>query len=646
MNSRGMNGENGTTLLDKAVSELDSTFTATERCIAAGKYPESWHRGREYGSRPFIAWDGEGITYEGDTVQSYVLFGNSAGRRILSSSLTTSECLNLLIETEKEFPEAIHVGFALQYDWNMIFRDIPVRLLHVLYKKNRIRWNGYKIEYRPGKWTTITRDKTTIRLFDVFGFFQSSFVVALEKFLGETDELQQIRDGKRQRQAFSFDELHSLIIPYWEAELRLMVRLMEALRDDLNNAGIRINSWHGPGAVASNVFRSQGIKDVKKFPPREVNRAAQYAYAGGRFELFKCGHHPGKVWEYDINSAYPAAIAELPNLADGEWERVTEFEPDSFGVWHCQYSYAGKDQFWRPHPLFCRNGKGHVTFQDLVSGWYWTPEAALVPNCVKGGYVFRHNNSAPFSFVREMYEQRKKWKVEGNSAERAYKLALNSLYGKMAQRVGWEEGRELPRWHQLEWAGYVTSATRAKLWQAISQSPENIVAVETDAVFSLVPLDLPVSKELGEWELDTFDWITYIQNGVYWGGKDGRIVEKYRGYDKGSLDYGEIFQYLANPIGRNLAGRTTRFVGMGLGLHTSATWRSWETAERNLVLGGGGKRQHMASICPSCKAGIPLNEALHPMVATSGTGNSQPHSLPWLAGKESELRQIDELEAW
>lgn len=647
MSSRGTIGESGTNPNSLLVNEeTNDQFTATERYIAAGKFPEAWHRSREYGTRPFICWDGEGITYDGDTVQSYVLFGCSAGRRVLSASLSTEECLDLLIRTEEEFPEAIHVGFALQYDWNMIFRDIPVKALHVLYKKNRVRWKNYKIEYRPGKWTTITRGKTTIRVFDVFGFFQSSFVAALERFLGETAELDQIRAGKEQRKTFEFSELRSLIIPYWEAELRLMVRLMDSLRDDLDRAGIRIRSWHGPGAVASTVFRAQNIQLAKGEPPREVNRAAQYAYAGGRFELFRCGHHPGKVYEYDINSAYPAAIAELPNLADGRWERVNEFDPTAFGVWYCQYSYTDRDRFWVPHPLFCRNSHGHVTFQDLVSGWYWTPEASLVPDSVQGGYIFRHNGSAPFAFVRDMYAQRKKWKAEGNSAERAYKLALNSLYGKMAQRVGWLEGRPLPRWHQLEWAGYVTSATRAKLWQAIAQSPKNIVAVETDAVFSLVPLDLPTSSALGDWELEEFDWITYVQNGVYWGGKDGKTIEKYRGYDKGSLDYSEIWDYLANPTGRNLTGRTTRFIGMGLGLHTSATWRSWQVSERNLVLGGGGKRQHLPLLCPSCKAGIPLTESLHPLACTSGLGRSHPHSLPWMVGKESILREIDEMEKW
>ena len=279
-----------------------------------GRSPERWHKGRRYNERPFIGWDGEGITYSGDTLYSYVLFGNSQGDTIRSRNLSTVECFDLLLRAERKCPEAIHVGFAMQYDTNMMFRDLPREVLERIYETHRARWQGYSIEYFPGKWLTVSRSgnrfggvqKERVRLFDVFGFFQSSFVKAIAEFVGTDDpEYQRIVDGKLARKAFTYAQLDDYIIPYWRAELRLLVRLMESLRNDLHTADIHISSWHGPGAVANTVFRQHHIEHHKEDTSDAVSRAAQYAYAGGRFELFRAGHHPHTVYQYDIRSAYP-----------------------------------------------------------------------------------------------------------------------------------------------------------------------------------------------------------------------------------------------------------------------------------------------------------------------------------------------------
>lgn len=637
--------------------EEDSELSYNNLVEAGWRRPSHWKNSRP---RYFIGWDGEGITYQGDIQQSYVLFGCSTGDRVISRSLSTRDCLDLLLRVEQRNPDALHVGFAIQYDANMILKDLPPRHLWRLYRHNVVRWEGYRIEYRPGKWLSIRKGETTVRLYDVWGFFQSSFVVACEKFLGSDDpELVGIREGKQARSSFAFDQLEDFIIPYWEGELRLLVRLMDSLRDDLQEAGLKLASWHGPGAVANTVFRKQGIQGAKHDTPQEVNRAAQYAYAGGRFELFRCGHYEGPVWQYDINSAYPTAISTLPNLSKGSWEVVEHFEPDSFGVWLVRYDAPDlpRDCFVKPQPLFHRDKHGNVSYPPLVEGWYWTPEAALVDQkFIIKGWVYRQadseNHPYPFDFVPEMYERRRQWKSQGKSAEKALKLALNSLYGKMAQRAGWQEGEPIPRWHQLEWAGYVTSQTRATLWNAICSAEQTgtIIATETDAVFSTTSLTLPIGSSLGEWEATEYTWITYLQSGMYYAGRpDGGMVEKYRGFDKGSVPHENVKRYLAEldrgewPV---LSGITTRFVGLGLGLFTQAEWRSWQTQERRIHLGGGGKRAHVRAVCDHCKQGMPFSSSLHPLTVVTPGGRSHPHDLPWLEGAESELRRLDELSMW
>jgi len=608
--------------------------------------------------RPFVAWDGEGITYEPGTAQSYVLFGCSEGYYIKGRDLSTKQCLDALLFARQLFPETLFVGFALGYDFNMILKDLDAQHLWRIYNLGACKWNGYYIKRVPGKWLTVRKpgQGRGVRLYDVFGFFQSSFVSACEKYLGADDpELDRIRMGKAARSQFRYDQLDTEIVPYWQGELRLLVRLMDSLRDDFTGADIRVNSWHGPGAVANAVFNKFNIKQHKQTTPEEVNRAAQYAYAGGRFELFRCGHYPHPVWEYDINSAYPEAIAKLPSLQGSSWEETDTFDPESFGVWRVEHQSTDHppNVFFRPHPLYYRGPHGEVSFPADVSGWYWTPEASLVPDAIKHGWVLRHNGELPFDFIREMYETRRKWKNDGNSAERALKLALNSLYGKMAQRVGATQGP--PQWHQLEWAGYVTSHCRAKLWNAISLIPEAVIAVETDAIFTTQKLALPIGPELGQWERTDFDWITYIQSGLYYGSIGGHTLERYRGFDKGSLPHTRIMDYLHEYDGAfepwkvpSPSGACTRFVTMGLGLRTRAIWRAWETTHRQVVLGGGGKRAHRDTLCKECQERTPISEHLHSMVVTQPGGESYPHRLPWKEEEEyidNPLRFMADIEA-
>jgi len=491
--------------------------------------------------------------------------------------------------------------------------------------------------------------RVSIRLYDVFGFFQSSFIDAVARFLGRDDpDYLEVFSGKAQRSSFAFNQLDGVIRPYMFGELRILCRLMESLRNDFLEADISVSSWHGPGAVANKVFTSYRIGDYHGTDiHKEVSQASQYAYAGGRFEQFKLGHIDQPVYEYDIRSAYPTVIAKLPCLACGVWEFSESFQPDSFGVWNIHY--AGKRNFFGAEPLFVRDRFGRVSYPNLALGWYWTPEAAFVSDSVIGGWVYNVRcQHSPFDFVPEQFEKRAQWKLEGNSAEKALKLALNSYYGKMAQRVG-SKNEKAPRWHQLEWAGYVTSATRATIFSALQQEPTSIIATETDALFSLVPLELNTGTGLGEWEVTEFSEICYIQNGLYYGTKtNGEKVEKYRGFDKGSLPFGKVLDYLhewdrSGGKCAPLSGYTTRFIGLGKSFATSANWCSWPREHREVVLGGGGKRGHLTGMCPECRQGKGLVGNLHSLWNRGAGGASYPHALPW---SESPWWHLADQERW
>lgn len=565
-----------------------------------------------------------------------------------------------MIEAEKENPTAYHVGFAFNYDVNMILKDLPRSRLERLRQEKSIRWGQYRIEWYPSKWFQVSKgakgERVTCRIWDVWGFFQSSFVVALRAYLGKRDDISRVESGKERRGDFAENEM-AYIQEYWETELDLLVLLCNRLRSYLYSAGLFVTQWHGPGAIASYALNRERIQAHKSICPDSVNDAAQYAYAGGRFELFKLGRHEGKCFQYDIRSAYPEAISQLPSLANGRWERTRDFHPDKrFAVYKIRMIGPLMDATV-PYPLFYRDKAHCIHYPPIVEGWYWAPEVSNIYKWgaveILDGWVFHDDGTYPFAWVADVYRTRQQWKKDGNPCEKALKLLLNSLYGKMAQRVGWDKKNgKAPKWHQLEWAGWVTSYTRAKLYRAMMEAGTDLIGVETDAVFSTRKLALDIGTGLGQWEESIYDEILYLQSGFYFAREGETWKTKYRGFDKGSIDLNEVVRYLQTiqfdgmHIAPAFVGTTTRFVGMGAALMSkdASRWRVWETTERELRIGADGKRVHVFPFCHACRYNKSPYSMFHNLsVSKPHGGISYPHEIPWKIPLSPEKEQWDKL---
>lgn len=622
--------------------------------------------GRE---RRFIAWDGEGMNLLGeDKPQRYVLFGCSTGDFISGQNLGFFQICDFIIEVGIKYPTAFHVGFSFRYDTNMITRTLSETSILKLYRKGSLSltWNGhrYTLISRPGKWLSITRyhttqydknNKVTVKIDDIFGFFVCSFVDACQKLLGSSEELTKVLEGKKLRACFDDMEY---VKQYWKLEIELLEKLATKFRDLVYSAGLPIRDWYGPGALASYAMSRNHIKEHKAECPIEVKTASRYAYAGGRFELFHVGNYQDGVFGIDINSAYPHGISQLPSLAGGTWEHV--ISPDSiekFAVYRIRLNR--KMGFVKPpSPLFHRDERGNISYPWRVEGWYWGPEANILINDpqtdVMEGWVFTpKTDRKPFDWINETYNQRRQWKQKGIAAEYALKLLMNSLYGKMAQRVGWDEKtRRIPPWHQLEWAGWVTSNTRAALYNVMHKIPYgSLISVETDGIFTTVnpeSLGIISSKELGKWEITEYAQIIYLQSGLaIMREPNGAWKIKTRGFDRSNptanidgLKAAEIADFCkrleAGGKWPEFEGMTTRFIGYGAAVATSGTIGfknrhcRWERQHKSLKIGAKGKRVHVALVCDACRNGYNALEMPHDLVICSrGNRTSTPHHIPW-----------------
>jgi hypothetical protein len=578
------------------------------------KAPHNYSKWRR---RQIIAWDGEGANLD-DGTHVYNLLANSEGDRIIKlEGLSTEECLNFFLRHNVH--QAINVIYGGSYDVNMILRDLSLSKLIELWEQGVTSWHGYTIRYAHRKRFSAKRGSgTSFVLWDVLGFYQSSFVEACRKWLGgDASMLDSIEQMKYQRKDFSADRIDE-IVEYNANECKLLILILEALFEALDECGIVLNRYDGAGSIAANLLKTNGINHYKGDIPDDVKRAAQYAYGGGRIEAPKVGNLVGPCYRYDINSAYPSAALNLDDYRGARWVVGDEIQsPNDLVeiIWEIRKKAP-------IYPMFFREPNGTILFPSSGAGIYYGWEVQnLIDFFPKSAYTIRKvwhaelcSEVKPFKFIERVYEQRLMFKQRGSMAAEALKLGMNSIYGKLAQQAGYKPGRPktIPAYHHLVWAGQITSQTRARLFRAAMEAPQSVIAFATDAVFATEPLthtEAQVGPALGQWSTDHCDGITMVQPGVYWVNKKGEWTSKYRGFDKGTLAREGIIdawkaqtkccntdKLAAQPCEDcpvRYEAKLTRFITMGGAINRSDPklwWRTWQTDKRRLDVWPGGKR--------------------------------------------------------
>lgn len=643
--------------------------------------------------RLFIGWDGEG--YNAYSVDSngiavakhrYMLFGCSAGYYESSIDLRTVTCLELILYVEKQNPNCFHVGFSFEYDVNMILRDLSWRHLAMLHDIGVVKWRGYRIKHIPHKMLSISKGGISATIYDVFGFFHTSYLVALRKFgIGTEQQVSHIEVGKNNRSRFTYSEIKA-VTDYWSVEISLLPSLMNSLRKSCYDAGFFITQWHGPGALASFAIKQHKLSGYRpnKNIPALARNASRFAYAGGRFQAWRCGLYLHDIYTADINSAYAYAASMLPRLDIGKWEHTKDPQVRSprdirhFALYRISFDASEMESKARsasiPFPLFHRSKEGNLTWPAQTEGWYWAPEAALVAGSKYAvfheSWVFSDNGERPFAFVRDAFERRLHLQAMGHPAEKAYKWFLAAIYGQLAQRVGWNrDTRKAPSSHCLEWAGYITSYCRAFVYRAAIDVAKRggLISIDTDGVTSTVPFTedrLPngVGRQLGEWKLENYSGILHWQNGIYWlRNSDGSWEKpKTRGIPRKHLTFNDAsdalddFEHGRGNTNPRISVSRNRFIGYRQAMqHQFDEWRKWVSEDVEVEFGGTGKGRHVSALCPACiqnrssQSTTCSGDSLHTIVHFPPDHvDSYPHKLPWLTPPPDKEQHVTELGIW
>ncbi len=391
--------------------------------------------------RPFVSVDAEGQDYPGADIMydgvryprhDTYLWGAATDDRRPPIWLTASETsgldkrpldairiLDWLLSLPQQFGPAVFVIFSGGYDFSQILKHLPYEKAWQIEKRETYRdqngkrrrighspvlWKGYAISFVKGKsldvWRLADPEKpyrgkklhTTahVRIYDVFGFFQSSFSAVVKSMVDSgratTDEADFIAEMKEKRDQFANEEIEQ-IKAYTTLELRLLARMMGDLRSGFEEMGLRLRHWHGAGAGASALIESQKLKkhfggNIAASNISLQQTAAHHAYYGGRIELLKQGYIENRALHVlDVASAYPAAMVEFPSLASGEWSSKpgTEFRKgslrrpaDSSGsrrVMSCRCSrFDFSSRHTRETPCRCPQGSFHSLLSTCLIG--------------------------------------------------------------------------------------------------------------------------------------------------------------------------------------------------------------------------------------------------------------------------------------
>ena len=224
----------------------------------------------------------------------------------------------------------------------------------------------------------------------------------------------------------------------------------------------------------SRVFRHDFFKEKWHiaFPPLDVVRAAEFSYHGGkngkscpcpghcsdeellRRPVFQC-KRPYVVddcYEADINSAFPWAMRELPSFVGGRYRRVDRYlGSGNVGV----YCLSGKVSDRTRHPIIFSHRFVPVCgpYDSVWTTGYEVEKALSSPEVTITkcwGYVWEPKDPDgpnPFRDYVDHFYKLKEETPKNDPYYNFYKIALNSLYGKL---VGAVEEHELERFGKTE----------------------------------------------------------------------------------------------------------------------------------------------------------------------------------------------------
>lgn len=392
---------------------------------------------------------------------------------------------------------AMNVWWNMDYDVRCLLKWDP-ELLEAVYTKGKGEVPGYRVRYLKGKLLVVRGGSGQVGYhYDAYSFYSTGLEKAVEKYLGR--KAHALKAERADLSRFTLAQRGE----YCQQDATDTRDLARLFLGKLHELGCYPRRLISPGNVAATWARQRGdIPTWLDFPPM-VNRAAWWSFRGGWVDLWQRGALT--VWKYDLNSAYPWVLRQLPDPLNGTWVREVAREAVLGFV-----RVVVRDA--REAPPFLAAWGGSSLLYPHVNGpvraWVTLPEFRVLERLaqveVESAWTFSpgRENVPPYQWVVDRLLRHKAASKGDSAAYHVAKVMVNSLYGKTAQRTPDEDAWLVGKTFCAPYAAMCTGWTRALAAEAVATRPRAVVSLATDSVAATRPLRLKVGEDLGQWKVE------------------------------------------------------------------------------------------------------------------------------------------------
>ena len=271
-------------------------------------------------------------------------------------------------------------------------------------------------------------------------------------------------------------------------------------------------------------------------------------YSAGRFEVVRKGFIENCI-AIDLNSAYSAAIAQLPDITQGIWKKTYKRHSDAdLGVYLCKIS--GLHTRIAPHRF--RLASGLIIYPTGTYYTYLTSYEVEAYNdeldiqILRAWEFYAEDIYFPFrERIRDLYQLKSvtsKLEYEYD----LYKKIMNSLYGsfyeKREQKGKWYSGKLF----NPIYASLITAWCRVEMWKVMREYPENVISAATDGLILDTKPKIKMSKKMGAWSEEGSGDVIMLRSGLYRIGEKVRErgIMSFKGIKTAYGVYEDIFEYI------------------------------------------------------------------------------------------------------
>ncbi len=458
----------------------------------------------------------------------------------------------LRLSKELALLEASRLAFGAPMDARAVAERIRRRAiveeLDALESVEHFDLGRYRVKYIPKKGFQITRarrqrGKNSVTFFDAMVFYATGLEdsarldTMARRYLGShKTAAEEGIDVALLGSVEGYYEAHrEAIVRYCRQDASLTARLFSLTVDGFERIGFPFpdRPW-SRASVGREMLRSgveglvpEGVLE----PTRETYEKLRHsgharlwvnAYAGACILTRGVGSWDD-VSKWDVNSAYPWAMALFPSL-DGAY-LVGPDDPRFAGCFFRFYEIeltptprrALRDRDGSgDHLLYHHGGERRrvcVTGADLETFDLWGDPYRIV----EAVGVVTPSKERPLAFLRDLYRRKSEIKAQYGEDSVEYlnaKIPLNGVYGILTQSRP-REGR----YTNYIYGAYITALCRRELWRKARELEAlggTVLAYLTDGLFVSGLPSLPApSKDLGGWDVEDVGLVTLFANGIY-----------------------------------------------------------------------------------------------------------------------------------